>query len=215
LRSFFGNKPEHAEVNRVVGEAISRMNALGAEPIELEVPLDVEQLITTMDVQKWESKTQIDAWLRDLGPGAPHIHTFDEWVASGKFDKTLEKGLKAAQPFDHPESDPEYLQRIGPRKDGLQEQVLAILEEKQLDAIVYPHQKRLVVPLGESQVERNGFLASITGFPAITVPAGFSSGGVPIGVELLGRPYAEPTLLKLASAYERGTHNRRPPASAP
>jgi len=57
--------------------------------------------------------------------------------------------------------------------------VIAILEENKLDAIVYPHQKRLVVPIGESQVERNGFLASITGFPAITVPAGFSSGGVP------------------------------------
>ena len=215
LRSFFGAKPEHHEVNRVVGEAIARMRSLGAEPIELQMPLDVEQLIASMDVQKWESKTQIDAWLRDLGPGAPPIHTFDDWVASGKFDKTLEKGLKAAQPFDHPENDPEYLQRIGPRKEALQKQVIAILGENKLDAIVYPHQKRLVVPIGESQVERNGFLASITGFPAITVPAGFSSGGVPIGVELLGRPYAEPTLLKLAYAYEKGTHNRRPPATAP
>lgn len=215
LRSFFGNKPEHAEVNRVMDEAIARMKSLGAEPVELEVPLDVEQLIATMDVQKWESKTQIDAWLRDLGPGAPQIRTFDEWVASGKFDKSLEKGLKAAQPFDHPESDPEYKERIGPRKKSLQAQVMALLEEKKLDAIVYPHQKRLVVPIGESQVERNGFLASITGFPAITVPAGFSSAGLPIGIELLGRPYAEPTLFKLAYAYEHGTRNRRPPATAP
>ena len=215
LRSFFGSKPEHEEVNRLVGRAIARMESLGAEPVELEAPLDVEQLIATMDVQKWESKTQIDAWLRDLGPGAPQIHTFDDWVASGKFDKSLEKGLKAAQPFDHPESDPEYLQRIGPRKESLQKQVIAMLEEKKLDAIVYPHQKRLAVPIGESQVERNGFLASITGFPAITVPAGFSSGGVPVGVELLGRPYSEPTLLKLAYAYEQGTQNRRPPAMAP
>src|SRR5216684_1410672 len=215
LRSFFGAKPEHQEVNRVVGEAIARMGSLGAQAVELPVPLDVEQLIATMDVQKWESKTQIDAWLRGLGAGAPPIHTFDDWVASGKFDKTLEKGLKAAQPFDHPENDSEYLQRIGPRKEALQKQVFAILEENKLDAIVYPHQKRLVVPIGESQVERNGFLASITGFPAITVPAGFSSGGVPIGVELLGRPYAETTLLKLAYAYEKGTHNRRPPATAP
>ena len=91
----------------------------------------------------------------------------------------------------------------------------SILEEKKLDAIVYPHQKRLVVPIGESQVERNGFLASITGFPAITVPAGFSSTGVPVGIELLGRPYAEPTLFKLAYAYEQGTRNRRPPSQAP
>jgi len=168
-----------------------------------------------MDVQKWESRTQIDAWLAALGPGAPAIHTFEAWVASGKYDKTLEKGLKAALPYEHPESDPEYLQRIGPRKEALQKQLLAIFADKTLDAIVYPHQKRLVVPIGESQVERNGFLASITGFPAITIPAGFSSGGVPVGIELLGAPFAEASLIKLAYSYEQGTHNRLPPKTAP
>src|SRR6266852_27097 len=59
LRSFFGTKDENLEVNRVVGEAIDRMRALGAEPVELSVSLDVDKLIATLDVQKWESKTQI------------------------------------------------------------------------------------------------------------------------------------------------------------
>jgi len=95
LRSFFGNKPEHEEVNRVVGEAIARMKALGAEPIELEVPLDVEQLIATMDVQKWESKTQIDAWLSDLGRSASH-HTFDEWVGFGEIRQDAREGLQGS-----------------------------------------------------------------------------------------------------------------------
>ena len=215
LRSFFGSRPEHAEVNRAMEQAIATMHGLGAEAVELDVPLDVDQLINTMDVQKWESRTQIDAWLAALGPGAPAIHTFEAWVASGKYDKTLEKGLKAALPYEHPESDPEYLQRIGPRKEALQKQLLAIFADKTLDAIVYPHQKRLVVPIGESQVERNGFLASITGFPAITIPAGFSSGGVPVGIELLGAPFAEASLIKLAYSYEQGTHNRLPPKTAP
>jgi amidase len=215
LRSFFGQKPEHAEVNRVIDAAIARMKELGAEPVELSAPLDVDQLIKTMDVQKWESKTQIDAWLRDLGPGAPAIHTFDAWVASGKFDKTLEKGLHEAQPYDHPEQDPEYRERIGPRKAALVKQVQALFDDNRLDAILYPHQKRLVVPIGESQTDRNGFLASMTGLPAIDFPAGFSSGGVPIGVELMGRFFAEPELIKLAYSFEQGTQNRRPPASAP
>jgi amidase len=175
----------------------------------------VDKLISTLDVQKWESKTQIDAWLRDLGPGAPAIHTFDAWVASGKFDKTIAKGLRDAQPFDHPEQDPEYRERIGPRKAALVKQVQALFDENKLDAIVYPHQKRLVVPIGESQADRNGFLASMTGLPAVTVPAGFSSGGVPIGVEFLGRYFAEPTLIKLSYSYEQGTQNRRPPALTP
>jgi Asp-tRNA(Asn)/Glu-tRNA(Gln) amidotransferase A subunit family amidase len=215
LRSFFGQKPEHAEVNQVVDAAVARMKELGAVPVELSAPLDVDKLISTLDVQKWESKTQIDAWLRDLGPGAPAIHTFDAWVASGKFDKTIAKGLRDAQPFDHPEQDPEYRERIGPRKAALVKQVQALFDENKLDAIVYPHQKRLVVPIGESQADRNGFLASMTGLPAVTVPAGFSSGGVPIGVEFLGRYFAEPTLIKLSYSYEQGTQNRRPPALTP
>jgi Asp-tRNA(Asn)/Glu-tRNA(Gln) amidotransferase A subunit family amidase len=215
LRSFFGTKPEHAEVNRIVGAAIDRMKELGAEPVELTIPLDVDELIKQLDVQKYESKTQIDAWLRDLGPGAPAIHTFDAWVQSGKFDKTLEGGLKAAQPYDHPEQDPEYLKRIGPGKDALVQKMAALFADQKLDAVVYPHQKRLVVPIGEGQTDRNGFLASITGYPAITFPAGFSSGGVPMGVELLGKPFSESKLLKLAYSYEQGTQNRRPPASAP
>src|SRR5258708_8811964 len=119
LRSFFGQKPEHAVVNRVVGASIETMRGQGAELVELDIPLDVDQLIKTMDVQKWGSKTQIDAWLRGLGPGAPAIHTFDDWVASGKFAKTLEKGLREAQPFAHPDSRPAHQQPIRPRPDAL------------------------------------------------------------------------------------------------
>ena len=47
--------------------------------------------------------------------------------------------------------------------------------DDRLDAIVFPHQKRLVVPVGETQVERNGALGAVTGFPSIVVPGGFSS----------------------------------------
>ena len=98
---------------------------------------------------------------------------------------------------------------------------MKVMADNQLDALVYPHQKRLVVPIGETQVDRNGVLGAITGFPAITVPAGFSPQsksapiGVPIGIEFLGRPWSEPTLLKLAYAFEQATKYRRPPTSTP
>ena len=90
-----------------------------------------------------------------------------------------------------------------------------------LDAILYPHQKRLVVPIGEDQAERNGVLSNSTGFPAVTFPGGFSRPtpnapiGVPVGLELLGPEWSEATLLKLAYAFEQATHARRPPPSTP
>jgi aspartyl-tRNA(Asn)/glutamyl-tRNA(Gln) amidotransferase subunit A len=54
--------------------------------------------------------------------------------------------------------------------------------------------------------------ANLTGFPAISVPCGFTRGGLPIGVQLIGRPFAEATILQLAYAYEQETtwHQRQP-----
>ena len=89
-------------------------------------------------------------------------------------------------------------------------------------ALVYPHQKRLPVMIGDmNQAERNGILASLAGFPAITVPAGFSAPtasaltGVPVGIEFLGQPFSEPQLLKIAYSFEQATHARKPPQSTP
>ena len=58
-------------------------------------------------------------------------------------------------------------------------------------------------------------LSANSGLPAIVVPGGFMSDGLPVGVELLGRAWSEPQLIKLAYAYEQATHHRRPPASTP
>jgi Asp-tRNA(Asn)/Glu-tRNA(Gln) amidotransferase A subunit family amidase len=54
--------------------------------------------------------------------------------------------------------------------------------------------------------------ANLTGYPAISLPCGFTEGGLPIGLQLIGRPFAETTILQLAYAHEQETtwHQRRP-----
>jgi len=54
---------------------------------------------------------------------------------------------------------------------------------------------------------------NLNGFPAITVPCGFSKNGLPIGFQLAGKPFDEETVLRAAFAYEQATewHKRRPP----
>jgi Asp-tRNA(Asn)/Glu-tRNA(Gln) amidotransferase A subunit family amidase len=91
-----------------------------------------------------------------------------------------------------------------------------------LDAILYPLQQILVVPVGsDDQAERNGALSNGTGFPAVTFPAGFSTPsasapiGVPVGGELLGLDYTEDKLLAFAYAFEQAVGVRKPPASTP
>jgi Asp-tRNA(Asn)/Glu-tRNA(Gln) amidotransferase A subunit family amidase len=107
------------------------------------------------------------------------------------------------------------------RREALRRAVMTLMAANKLDAILYPHQRRLVVPIGEDQAERNGILSNSTGFPAITFPGGFSAPtasapiGVPVGLELLGPEWSEPTLFRLAYAFEQASKARKPPASVP
>ena len=52
--------------------------------------------------------------------------------------------------------------------------------------------------------------AAVAGYPDVTVPAG-QVAGLPVGLSFFGRAWSEPTLIKLAYAYEQGTQHRRPP----
>jgi Asp-tRNA(Asn)/Glu-tRNA(Gln) amidotransferase A subunit family amidase len=106
-------------------------------------------------------------------------------------------------------------------REALRQAVMTVIADNDLDAVLYPHQKRLVASVGEEQLERNGVLSNGTGFPAITFPGGFSRPtlsaplGVPIGIELLGPEWSEPHLIRLAYAFEPAAKLRRPPALPP
>jgi amidase len=129
------------------------------------------------------------------------------------------------------------------KRFGIQQMVLQCMQELQVDALTYPTGNVPTPILGapyEPNVNaRNGGsswnLLGQQGFPAITVPAGFtthvfdrvrdaaSPGGtrlvgpvpakLPVGIDFLGRPFAEPLLLRIASAYEAATRHRRPPSA--
>jgi amidase len=59
-------------------------------------------------------------------------------------------------------------------------------------------------------------IASVAGFPAITLPMGWVRDAVlPVGVEFLGNEWSEPRLIEIAYAYEQATHQRKAPASVP
>jgi aspartyl-tRNA(Asn)/glutamyl-tRNA(Gln) amidotransferase subunit A len=63
---------------------------------------------------------------------------------------------------------------------------------------------------------RNCWPFDVSGLPAMTVPCGFTSSGLPIGLQIVGAPFAESTVLALAHAYEQATdwHRRGPPLNS-
>ena len=215
LRSFFGTAPIHDEVNRIANLALEDLKKSGATVVELKTPdLDSGKLTSDVSVHVYELKPAINAY---LAAGNTPVKSLEEIIASGKFHPKIGDLIKKAQGL---EMDDSYRVRLQKRSE-LQQRVMKIMADERLDAIVFPHQQRLVVPIGETQVERNGVLGAVTGFPSIVVPGGFSSPtptaalGVPVGIEFLGRPWSEKLLVEIGYCYEQATKHRRPPATIP
>ncbi len=93
--------------------------------------------------------------------------------------------------------------------------VLATLEEQRIDVLAYPTLRRKPAAIGDAQIGTNCQLSATTGLPAISIPGGFTTDGLPIGLELLGGAWTEATLLKYAYAWEQATKPRRAPFSTP
>jgi amidase len=215
LRSFFGNAAIHAEVNAIANKAAEDLRALGAAMVELNTPdLDSGKISSDISVHLFEFKSAINTYLAVAN--AP-FKSLQEIISSGKFHPNIRDSIERMQSL---ELDDAYRVRLQQRSE-LRQRVMKIMADDRLDAIIFPHQKRLVVPVGEAQVERNGSLGAVTGFPSIVVPGGFSSPtqtaglGVPVGIEFLGRPWSEKLLIEIGYGYEQATRHRRPALATP
>jgi len=214
LTDFIGTEAIHAEVNRVVENAVGTMTAKGATVIRVSMP-KLDELTRGLSLMTLEFKAAFDRYLTSLGPVSP-VKSLAEFVARGEFEPGMRRGLEADLKVTDGPTSPEHQQMVA-RREALRQAVMDVMAANRLDAILYPHQKRLVVPIGEDQAERNGVLSNSTGFPAITFPGGFSAPtstapiGVPVGLEILGPEWSEATLFKLAFAFEQATHARKPP----
>ena len=95
-----------------------------------------------------------------------------------------------------------------------------------LDAIVYPTSPKRPAKINEEPAAGGAAaaaaaggsatnFANISGFPDLIVPAGFTTGGLPIGISFFGPAFSEPKLLALGYAFEQATKARRDPVNAP
>jgi len=222
LTNLFGSGPEYDEVNQVMAKAIDALKEEGAVIVRLEdAVLDIDTLTANFRMNEPEFKAALNRYLQQQGSHVP-VHSLAEIIASGQYYKpTLEKFFATTQSYEDGPNSADYKDRRM-KMEEIRIEVANLMAKNQLDALVYPHQKCLVLPIGATfQKDRNGVIAALTGFPAIEVPAGFSTPttsapiGVPVGMEFLGRAWAEPELIKLAFGFEQATHLRKPPVSTP
>ncbi len=217
LRSFFGKEKVHEEVNELISERLEDIRKFGGVLVDLEESIDADQLVQEISVHLYELKRDLNKHLENLGERSK-VQSLSEIIESGKFHKGIEENIKTAQGLST--DSPEYQMRLQKRLQ-LRNRVVEIMGKYDLDAIVYPHQKRPVVKVGESQVERNGAIGSVTGFPSCVVPGGFTQakteapGGIPVGIEFLTREWDEATLIEIAYGFEQNTLCRMPPMNVP
>ena len=216
LESLFGKEEINESTNKVVRNALKVFEENGATLVPVTDNIDQPWLTSEVSVHLDDFQHDLDGYLATL-PADWKIHSMAEILEQGLFHPFSESNMRDAMTREV--GSPRYLEKMY-NKIGVRTHVLKIMADLNLDAMVYPHQQQLVCKIGANQQQRNGVLCSSTGFPSIAVPAGFAPDenapiGVPVGMEIIGRPWSEAKLIEIAYAFEQHSHFRRPPVSAP
>lgn len=217
LRQAYERATLDTEVTTVFMRAVADLRRQGATVID-SVP--IPELDSIRRVQRGgcnRFKYDLEAWIASTGNRTP-LKTLDEIVRSGRFHPSVQVRLEAAQRATTPlDSQPGCAANVAYRAD-FRRVFGAALDRLQLDAVVYPtwsNPPRLIGDLTTPHGDNSQVFSPTTGWPAITVPMGYTRGVLPAGMTILGRAWSEGTLIKFAYAYEQATHHRRPPPSAP
>jgi aspartyl-tRNA(Asn)/glutamyl-tRNA(Gln) amidotransferase subunit A len=206
VRELTSGAETHAEVRAAVEAAAARLGELGAKVDDVSLPLLPMAGAVFMALADSEGAGLHARWLRER---------------PGHYDTGTRRRLLAAGLL------PAALYHQAQRARGLiRRQVLEALRER--DALLAPMAHTAAPPIAAGQApitskadvgprfftrRSYGSPASLSGVPALSVPCGFTTTGLPIGVQVIGRPFGEVTILRVAHAYEQATewHRRRPP----
>ena len=210
LVAHFGTEADDQEGTRVVRAALDKMKARGAEVVDVTIP-GLDSVINAAGVIDYELKPDLMDFLAAV-PNAP-VKSLADILDRGLIHVALDEGLHRREARGSRTSDA-YRNALAQRV-AARDLVMRFLDANNLDALVYPTLRRKAAIIGEPQRGANCQLSAVTGLPALSAPAGFTPDGMPIGVELLGRPLDDARLVAMAYDYEQATHPRRPPSTTP
>jgi Asp-tRNA(Asn)/Glu-tRNA(Gln) amidotransferase A subunit family amidase len=212
LRQAYERQSTDSEVVTLFGRALDDMRRAGAIIVD-SVRVDTAAMPRGNCNQ---TKADLNQWLASHGDRVP-VHTLEEIIASGRFHPSIEQRLRAAQNATLAPSENPGCRTRDESRARFRSAVLAVMDTLHLDALAYPTWSNPPRPIGDLTTphgDNNQLYAPSTGFPAITVPMGYLRGdSLPAGVQLLGRPWAEGTLIRLGYSYEQATKHRRAPGA--
>jgi len=218
LRSVFGtgDEPRVTAVNSVVNSALDDLEKAGATRVDpVEIP-ELETLLDDTSLYGLVAKRDLNGFFEELTD--PPVDSFEEIYEQGAYHAALEHIETIAAAPDDPTTDREYWWRLA-RQAAFKRAIEYTLAERDLDVLAFPDVQ--VLPpeyegyhtgeLIRADVPTNTFIASQSGCPAISLPAGFTDDGLPVGLELLGAPLSDRRLVGFAAAYEAVADPRQSP----
>ena len=217
LREMFSTGPSNPEVNALFDQVIADLKKGGAlilDPVLTGTNLrEATSSAVSGTTHPYELVPAANAYLERLGPKRPFKKIEDMFAAAG-LDKIHERYIRAMT-LPSPERSPDYVARFA-LKDALREQVVRTMEQFKLDAVVLPY-RSLPPPEGSgtSAAGDTNTLTSTTGLPAVIMPGGYTTNNLPIGIQFVGKPFDDLTLLQVAHGYEKASMRRKPPAITP
>jgi amidase len=202
------------EVVRVFRRAVSELRRAGATVIDSVVIPELDSLRRVGGGGCNPFKFDFERFVASRNDTTIPVKTIAELIRSRRFHPSVEVRLTTAQAESlPPERNPGCAARDRFR-EALRSAVLRVMDANRLDAFVYPtwsNPPRLIGDLNTPHGDNNQLFSPSTGFPAITVPMGYTRGVLPAGLQFYGRPWSEETLIRLAYSYEQATRWRRPP----
>lgn len=163
-------------------------------------------------------RADFEGYLTSVASSHPPVKSVSDILKSGRYHPSVQVRLESARNDTVPPAANPACKARENFREQVRQLVRRAMDAEHIDVIAYPtwsNPPRLIGDLNTPAGENSQFFSPTTGFPAITVPMGYSRGTLPAGLQLFARPYAEGTLFRLAYAYEQVTHHRRPPASTP
>ena len=206
-------------VNQITAKAVAAIRQADAEVLEVQIP-DLEDYIEATTMYGLCSRSNINAFLKKR-PSAP-VHDIREIYSTGQYHPMLDLIEVCAAGPDKPEDDLDYHKSLTAR-DAFTRMLVNVMGANGLDAFIFPD-VRVPPPTHDmlrshrwtnNTYPTNTPIAAHAWMPAMTVPAGFTREGLPVGLEFVAKPYDESTMFQLGYAFEQVTRHRRPPSSAP
>jgi amidase len=215
-KKLFGQSP-HADalVEAALGE-LKRLGAVIVDPADIATAGETDD--SEFEVLLYEFKADLNAYLASLGERTHH-RTLADLIRFNEENRAREMPYFGQEIFEKAEAkgpltEKAYLDALEKdlrlsRREGIDK----TMDEHRLDALIAPTSgPASLIDLVNGDYGPGGStsLPAIAGYPDVTLPCGYAF-GLPVGMSIFGRPWSEPTLLRIAFAYEKATNHRRAP----